>query len=72
MLRFTYCVVTCLLLFSLFISFERTAYAYVDPGSGLFLLQGISTAVVGALYYIRRRLKSMMGSRTEASSGQTE
>jgi hypothetical protein len=47
-------------------SLERPAYAYVDPGSGLFLLQGISTAFLGLLYVVRRKLKLLWKSKEEA------
>jgi hypothetical protein len=36
---------------------ERRAYAYVDPGSGLLIFQGISSTFLGALYFFRRKLK---------------
>ena len=35
---------------------ERPAYAYGDPGSGLLILQGIGSAVMGVLFVCRRRL----------------
>jgi hypothetical protein len=48
---------------------ERPAYAYVDPGSGLFLLQGISSAFLGVLYVIRRKLKLTKTADGKASPG---
>jgi hypothetical protein len=51
--------VTLMLLVALSFTFERQAHAYVDPGSGLLLFQGISAAVSGALFYFRRRLKNL-------------
>jgi hypothetical protein len=50
------------------IACERPAYAYVDPGSGLFLLQGISTAFLGVLYVLRRKLKAIMPKRWKAEA----
>jgi hypothetical protein len=44
---------------SLFATFERQAYAYVDPGSSLLVFQIISATVTGGLFYIRKRLKSL-------------
>jgi len=39
----------------MFIYFSATlpAFAYIDPGSGSFLLQIIGASIVGALFYIR-------------------
>jgi hypothetical protein len=51
--------VTLMLLVALSFTFERQAHAYVDPGSGLLLFQGISAAISGALFYFRRRLKNL-------------
>jgi hypothetical protein len=69
MLKITYYLVTCGFVLAVFLSFERPAYAYVDPGSGLFLLQGIGTALAGVFFYIRRRLKALTGSREGLGSG---
>ena len=57
--RLRYLVVTVLLIVALGFTFERKAYAYVDPGSGLLIFQGISAVVSGALLYFRRRLKGL-------------
>lgn len=38
------------------IATERPAHAYVDPGSGLLLIQTASSIVAGVLFYFRRRL----------------
>ena len=43
-------------LFALAIATERPAHAYVDPGSGLMLIQMASSIVAGVLFYFRRRL----------------
>jgi hypothetical protein len=32
----------------------------VDPGSGLLLIQGISSAVLGVIYFLRRRIKALL------------
>ena len=60
MLKFAYLVVTCGLFLSLWFAAEGHAYAYVDPGSGLFLLQGISSVFAGLLFHFRRRIKSLI------------
>jgi hypothetical protein len=51
--------ITCALVIALSFSFERTAHAYVDPGSGLLAFQSISAVVTGALFYFRSRIKSV-------------
>ena len=47
---------------ALFVSFERPAQAYVDPGSGFVLLQIAGSMFAGAVYYLRHRLKRMITS----------
>jgi len=54
-----YFAITLMLLIALSFTFERQAYAYVDPGSGLLIFQGISAVFSGALFYFRRRLKGL-------------
>jgi hypothetical protein len=54
-----YFAVTLMLLIALSFTFERQAHAYVDPGSGLLIFQGISAVFSGALFYFRRRLKNL-------------
>jgi hypothetical protein len=57
--NFKFFVITVILLVALSFTFERQAHAYVDPGSGLLLFQGISAAISGALFYFRRRIKNL-------------
>jgi hypothetical protein len=68
--KITYFCLGCALLVCVMVVLERPAYAYyVDPGSGLFLLQSISTAALGLLYVIRRKLKLVKKPKTsEAAS----
>ena len=47
---------SCALLFAFALATERQAHAYGDPGSGLLILQGIGSAVMGVLFVCRRRL----------------
>ena len=54
-----YFAVTLMLLIALSFTFERQAHAYVDPGSGLLIFQGISAVFSGALFYFRRRLRNL-------------
>jgi hypothetical protein len=49
--------ITMMLVVALSCTFEQQAHAYVDPGSGLLLFQGISATVSGVLFYFRRRIK---------------
>jgi hypothetical protein len=57
--KLKYFAITLMLLVALSFAFERQAYAYVDPGSGLLIFQGISAIVSGALIYFRRRIKRL-------------
>lgn len=57
--KMKYFAVTLMLLIALSFTFERQAHAYVDPGSGLLIFQGISAVFSGALFYFRRRLKTL-------------
>ncbi len=57
--RLKYFAITLALLIALSFTFERQAHAYVDPGSGLLIFQGISAVCSGALFYFRRRLRSI-------------
>jgi hypothetical protein len=58
--KLTYLLLTCALLFLLCVSFERQAYAYVDPGSSLLVFQTLSAAVTGVIFYLRKRLKTLL------------
>jgi hypothetical protein len=51
--------VTTMLVIALGFTFERQAHAYVDPGSGLLIFQGISATISGVLFYFRRRIKNL-------------
>ena len=54
-----YFAITLMLLIALSFTFELQAHAYVDPGSGILIFQGISAIFSGALFYFRRRLKNL-------------
>lgn len=60
-IRLKYLVVTLLLMVALGVTFERRAYAYIDPGSGLLVFQSIGAIVSGTLFYFRRRLRALFG-----------
>jgi hypothetical protein len=57
--KLRYFAITLALLVTLSFAFERQAHAYVDPGSGLLLFQGLSAIVSGVLIYFRRRIKAL-------------
>jgi hypothetical protein len=41
---------------TLAIAFQKPAYAYADPGSGLLFLQVAGSMVAGALFIVRSKL----------------
>ena len=57
--KLRYFAITLMLLTALSFTFERQAQAYIDPGSGLLIFQGISAAFSGVLFYVRRHLKNL-------------
>ena len=67
-LKLKYLAVTAALFIALSFSFEKQAYAYVDPGSSLLFFQSASAVVTGALFYFRRRLKMLIGRGSSPSS----
>lgn len=52
-----------LFVFCVFAALERPAYAYVDPGSSLLIYQSLSAMVAGAVFYLRRRIRSLFRTR---------
>lgn len=42
--------------------FERPAYAYADPGTGLLAVQAVGSALVATGWYLRRKIYSFFGS----------
>lgn len=68
MARVGYFLLTCGLVLCVLIAGERQAYAYVDPGSGLYLLQGIGTAFVGVMYVLRRKLRIFGRSKVQTAA----
>ncbi|MGA7158223.1 MAG: hypothetical protein WBY53_15345 [Acidobacteriaceae bacterium] len=59
-LKIAYYAVTVAMLFCLCLGLERRAYAYVDPGSGLLMLQAAGTVFTGVLFTLRKRIKALM------------
>ena len=65
-------IITALLML---LVFTGSAHAYVDPGSGAFLLQILAAAGVGALFYLRRvrdYIKDLFGSKPDRGQGSDE
>ncbi len=48
-----------------FVAAERTAWGYVDPGSGLLALQGFASVLGTAAFYFRRRLRALFGRKPD-------
>lgn len=46
------------------VAFERRAYAYTDPGSGLLAVQYLLSLAAGALFYFRRYLARLFRFRS--------
>lgn len=44
------------------IVFERPAYAYADPGTGLLAVQAAGSALVATGWYLRRKIYSLFRS----------
>jgi hypothetical protein len=57
----TYSALVILWIFVTLCVTARPAYAYVDPGSGLFFLQVIGSTVAGFTFLIRKRLARLLG-----------
>ena len=66
--KLTYVVVTAALFLGISFCLEQRAYAYVDPGSSLLIFQSISAMITGALFYFRKRLKSLFSRSSSSSS----
>jgi hypothetical protein len=56
---FLFCAVCWL--FILVNSTAQPAYAYVDPGSGLFLAQMVGSTFAGMLFLVRKRIRQFFG-----------
>jgi hypothetical protein len=44
---------------TLAMAFQKPAYAYADPGSGLLLLQIAGSMAAGALFIVRSKLRKL-------------
>ena len=68
-IKLKYFVVTAALFLGISFCLEQRAYAYVDPGSSLLIFQSISAMITGALFYFRKRVKSLF---TRSSTNSTD
>lgn len=53
---------------------QRPAYGYVDPGSGILVLQFVSSILGGGIFFLRKRLRQFfhLGKHTDPSTGKSE
>lgn len=51
--------------------FQRPAYAYADPGTGLLAIQAAGSALVATGWYLRRKIRALFA-RGNASALRTE
>lgn len=56
-IRCVYMVLTVSQFVLLLAAFEKPAYGYVDPGSGILLVQVMSSALGGVVFFLRKRLR---------------
>jgi hypothetical protein len=70
--RFAYLCISLALLFCLGISLEEKAYAYIDPGSGLLILQSIGGFFAGVLYLVRKHIKALALRSTSVETAPTD
>jgi hypothetical protein len=49
--------------------FERPAYAYADPGTGLLAIQAVGSALVATGWYLRRKIAALFQRGSQSGSG---
>ncbi len=52
--------------------FERPAYAYADPGTGLLAIQAVGSALVAGGWYLRKKISSLFHRNQPARQEQQE
>jgi hypothetical protein len=52
--------------------FQRQAFAYTDPGTGLLAIQAAGSALVAAGWVLRRKVSSLFHRRTTENTAPTE
>ena len=68
LLRAIYVAAVMLQIVAIFCAFEKPAYAYVDPGSGYLLLQVLGSMLAGVAFFVRHRLRRMLGLAVDGDS----
>lgn len=48
--------------------FERPAYAYADPGTGLLAIQALGSALIATGWYLRRKIYLVLHRSSAANS----
>ena len=56
-----------LILVGAVMAFERPAYAYADPGTGLLAVQAAGSALVATGWYLRRKIYSLFRSGNDST-----
>lgn len=68
-----YLVSVALWLLAALVVTSKPAYAYVDPGSGLFALQVFGSTILGFAYLVRSRIRQFfLGFRKNSKGEETE
>lgn len=65
-------VLTAVLILAVISAVVQPAYAYVDPGSGIFALQIITTSFAGMIFMLRKRLQAFFRNVTLRAGSKRE
>lgn len=68
--RFLRCISTAIIILGLSFLFEKQAYGYADPGSGLMAIQIIGATLSSAGFYFRHKLLKIFPSRKRKAAEQ--
>jgi hypothetical protein len=60
-----------LMLLGAMLLFERPAYAYADPGTGLLAVQAAGSALVAAGWYLRRKIYALFHRAAKSQDADT-
>jgi hypothetical protein len=71
MQRFTSGLLLLFIFMCAMVATERQALAYVDPGSGLLVLQTMASMAAACGYFFRRRIKNLFGRKTSQDANVT-
>jgi hypothetical protein len=56
-----YTILGVLQIVAILCAVEKPALAYIDPGSGYVFLQIVGSMCAGAIFYLRHRLRRILG-----------